>query len=252
MTLKIHRSRARRSADVAQIFNLLYRRIAFGRRSEMRAVSGLKIHDTADYRSALRFCLATFLLLLSWQNVSAQLAPADDYFNSGAQFYISNSIPDALKSTEAGLKAYPDDVKLKKLYELLKQQQQSQQNQQQRQNQQQNQSQQQKSNSQQQQQQQNQQSASQNSQDQQKQNEQNQSQSEQQKAEQQKQQEQQKAKNAEEKQNQNEAEGGPAKPGQMTPEEAKRLLDAQKGDEQVLQWKPQGKPEDQNRPVKDW
>ena len=27
----------------------------------------------------------------------------------------------------------------------------------------------------------------------------------------------------------------------MTPEEAKRLLDAQKGDEQVLQWRPQGK-----------
>jgi hypothetical protein len=38
----------------------------------------------------------------------------------------------------------------------------------------------------------------------------------------------------------------------MSPEEAKRLLDAQKGDEQVLQWKPQGKPEDQNRPIKDW
>jgi hypothetical protein len=28
----------------------------------------------------------------------------------------------------------------------------------------------------------------------------------------------------------------------MTPEAAKRLLDAQKGDEQFLQWKPQGKP----------
>jgi hypothetical protein len=38
----------------------------------------------------------------------------------------------------------------------------------------------------------------------------------------------------------------------MTPEEAKRLLDAQKGNEQILQMKPQGKPEDQSRPVKDW
>ena len=176
-------------------------------------------------------------LLLSGWNAGAQIAPADDFFNSGAQFYISNNIPDALKSTEAGLKEYPDNAKLNKLYELLKQQQQSQQQQQ-------NQQQQQK-----------QQSASQNSQGQQKQNEQNQSQSEQQKAEQQKQQEQQKAsaqKNAGEKQNKNKAEGEPAKPGQMTPEEAKRLLDAQKGDEQVLQWKPQGKPENQNRPVKDW
>ena len=38
----------------------------------------------------------------------------------------------------------------------------------------------------------------------------------------------------------------------MSPEEAKRLLDAQKSEEQVLQWKPQGKPENPNRPVKDW
>jgi hypothetical protein len=38
----------------------------------------------------------------------------------------------------------------------------------------------------------------------------------------------------------------------MTPEEAKRLLDAQKGNEQVLQLKPQGKPEDRNRTAKDW
>jgi len=30
------------------------------------------------------------------------------------------------------------------------------------------------------------------------------------------------------------------------------LLDAQKGDEQVLQLKPQGKPEQSQRPVKDW
>ncbi len=38
----------------------------------------------------------------------------------------------------------------------------------------------------------------------------------------------------------------------MTPEEAKRLLDAQKGDEQVLKLQPKGKPEDQKSPVKDW
>jgi len=38
----------------------------------------------------------------------------------------------------------------------------------------------------------------------------------------------------------------------MTPEEAKRLLDAQKGNEQVLQFKPPEKPEDNSRPVKDW
>ena len=185
----------------------------------------------------------------------AQLVPADDFFNSGAQFYISNNIPSALEKVEGGLKIYPNDEKLKKLEALLKQQQQQQSQQNQQQQNQQSQSQQQQSNSQQKQQQQNQQSSSKNSQDQQKQDEQKQSQAEQQKTEQQKQQEQQQAsapKNTGEKQDQKEAEGQPVKPGQMTPEEAKRLLDAQKGDEQVLQWKPQGKPEDQNKPVKDW
>jgi len=38
----------------------------------------------------------------------------------------------------------------------------------------------------------------------------------------------------------------------MTPQEAKQLLDAQKGDEQFLTLKPKDKPENQNRPVKDW
>ena len=51
--------------------------------------------------------------------------------------------------------------------------------------------------------------------------------------------------------NQNE-QGQPVAAGQMTPEEAKRLLDAQKGDEQFLQLKPQGKPQNQTQPVKDW
>jgi len=176
------------------------------------------------------------LLLFAWQNAGAQLAPADDFFNGGAQFYISNNIPSALEKVEGGLKIYPNDEKLKKLEELLKQQQQSQQKQQQQNQQRQNnqQSQQQKPDSQQ----------KQNSQDQQKQDEQKQSQSEQQQAAAQK--------KEGGKQDQQNAEGQPAQPGQMTPEEAKRLLDAQKGDEQVLQWKPRDKPENPNQPVKDW
>ena len=192
----------------------------------------------------LPLLISLSLLLLAWQNAGAQLAPADDFFNSGAQLYISNNIPAALESTEAGLRQYPNDEKLKKLYELLKQQQQSQSQSQQNQ---QDQSQQQKSDGQQNQQQQKQQSSANNSQDQQKQN-----QSGQQKAEQQKQQQASAQKKEGDKQDQQNAEGEPVKPGQMTPEEAKRLLDAQKGDEQVLQWKPQAKPEGQNQPVKDW
>src|ERR1039457_4502913 len=104
--------------------------------------------------------LLSLSLLLAWQKVCAQLAPADDFFNGGAQFYISNNIPSALEKVEGGLKNYPDDVKLKKLHELLKQQQQSQSSQSQQD----------------QQQQQNQQQQKQNSQDQQKRDEQKQSQ----------------------------------------------------------------------------
>ena len=63
-------------------------------------------------------------LLLAWQCACAQTA--DDFFNSGAHFYISNNIPEALVPVEQGLKQFPDDVKLKKLYELLKQQSQQQ------------------------------------------------------------------------------------------------------------------------------
>jgi Ca-activated chloride channel homolog len=172
------------------------------------------------------------LIVFAVQKICAQLAPADHFFNSGAQFYISNNIPAALERTESGLKLYPDDEKLKKLEQLLKQQQQSQsQSQQNQQNQQQQQSQ-----------------SQQNKSDEQKQNQANEK-----KDEQQKQAEQQKSsaeKSNDEKQNQDGQEQ--ASNGQMTPEEAKRLLDAQKGDEQVLQLKPQGKPQDNQRPVKDW
>jgi len=66
--------------------------------------------------------LLPLLLVFAAQKVCAQLAPATDFFNSGAQFYISNNIPTALARTESGLKLYPDDEKLQKLEKLLKQQ----------------------------------------------------------------------------------------------------------------------------------
>jgi Ca-activated chloride channel family protein len=40
--------------------------------------------------------------------------------------------------------------------------------------------------------------------------------------------------------------------GQMTPQQAQQLLDAQKGDEQMLPPQPTGKPADRTRPTKDW
>jgi Ca-activated chloride channel family protein len=215
----------------------------------------------------MRFLLpiSLSLLLFVTQTVCAQLAPADDFFNQGAQLYISNNIPSALGQVESGLKYYPEDEKLKKLEELLKQKQQQQQNQQQ-QNQkdqsqdqkQQNQSQQQKDQQSQQQksdeqkkQQQDQNKAS----DQQKKDEPKQSEADQKKSDEEKKQEQQKSA-AEKKEGgkpeDQKGEGQPVASGQMTPEEAKRLLDAQKGDEQVLKLQPKDKPQDSKRLVKDW
>jgi hypothetical protein len=206
------------------------------------------------------------LLLLSWQPARAQLAPADDFFNSGAQFYLSNNIAQAKQAVEAGLKNYPDDEKLKKLKQLLKQQ--SQQNQQQQDKQQQDQKNQDQQNqqNQSQQQQKDQQSQQQKSDDQ-----KNQQQNQQKSPEQQKQEDQKKADQKKDEQQKQpdqkksspekkdggkpedkNAEGQPVAPGQMTPEEAKRLLDAQKGDEQVLKLQPKDKPQNPSRPVKDW
>lgn len=184
-------------------------------------------------------------LLLAWEAVCAQ--SADDFFNSGAHSYISNNIPQALESVETGLKQYPEDAKLKKLYELLKQQsqQQSQNNQsQQNQNQQsqQNQSQQQQSQKDQQKQQ-----NQLNQQPQQQQSQQNQSGQQNQPQTQASGRKQDGAKQ----ENQNQP-AQPVSAGQMTPEAAKRLLDAQKNDEQFLQLKPQPPPPNDQRPIKDW
>jgi Ca-activated chloride channel family protein len=180
--------------------------------------------------------LLPLLLLFVAQKICAQLLPADDFFNSGAQLYISNNISAAKQQVETGLKFYPDDAKLKKLEELLKQQQQSQNSQSQQNQQQQSQSQQNSKS------QQNQQQSQQDSQSQKKDELQKQSEPQKSSAE---------KKDGQKPDDQN-AEGQPGVPGQMTPEEAKRLLDAQKGNEQTLMLKPKGKPEGSHRPVKDW
>jgi len=193
----------------------------------------------------LSLLISLSLLLLSWQTACAQIAPADDFFNSGAQSYISNNIAQAKESVAAGLKLYPDDIKLKKLDELLKQQsqQQNQQNQQSQQNQKQQQ-QQSKQN----------QSQQQSQQKQQQQNQQAQNQASQQ--DDKRQQEQQQAKSAgkqsDEKRDEQTGQAQEAKVPEMSPEQAQRLLDAQKGDEQFLQLKPKNPPESPQKPVKDW
>jgi Ca-activated chloride channel family protein len=196
----------------------------------------------------LPFLISGSLLWLA--TLAAHAQSADDFFNGGAQLYISNNIPDALNKVEAGRKVYPDDVNLKKLEELLKQQQQQQQNQQNQQNQnqqnKQNQSQQNKNSQSQQSQSQQQQQQNKQQQDQQKQNQQNQQNSQQQQQNQQQQAQQQ---NDQNKQN---AAQQAAQGKAMTPEEAKRLLDAQRGNEQVLRYQPKGQPQNANPAIKDW
>jgi Mg-chelatase subunit ChlI len=209
----------------------------------------------------MRFLLpiSLSLLLFVTQKACAQLAPADDFFNKGAQLYISNSIPAALEQVESGRKYYPEDEKLKKLEELLKQKQQQQDQKNQSQDQkQQNQSQQQKDQQSQQpkpDEQKNQEHDQNKTSDQQKKDEQKQSEADQKKSDEEKKQEQQKTA-AEKKDNgkpeDQKGEGQPVTPGQMTPQEAKHLLDAQKGDEQVLKLQPKDKPQDSKRVVKDW
>jgi len=202
----------------------------------------------------LRLLISLSLVLLAWQPVHAQLAPPDDFFNTGAQCYISNNIPAALDRVELGLKTYPDDEKLKKLEQLLKQkqqQQQQQQNQQNQQNQQSQNDQQKKSDEQKKQDQQQQPKTDQPKPDQPKPEEPKPS--DQKQDEPQKQQEQPKDSGDKPKDEKPESQSGqPVKPGEMTPAEAKRLLDAQKGNEQLLQLKPDTKPRDPSRPVKDW
>jgi len=180
--------------------------------------------------------LSLSLLVLACQTVCAQ--PADDYFHSGAQSYLTNNLAKARQEVDAGLKLYPEDVKLKKLDELLKQQQQQQQSQDDQQKQDQK-------------------------QDEQKQ----QQQSKQDQKEDQKQQQQDSSKDKQDQQQQDQQQaksdgkqddkkqGEPAEPMQahaMTPQEAQKLLDAQKGEEQVFQFRPAERPERRARPIKDW
>ena len=164
-----------------------------------------------NFATGLRLGL---LLLLAARVVCAQTA--DDFFHGGAVNYLSNNIPKALEVVTNARALFPDDMKLKKLEELLKQQNQSQQQQQK---------------------------------EQQKQDEKKDQQSKPDQKDEKKDQPEQpqsKPKPDEKK------EGAPQQAHAMTPKEAKQLLDAQKGDEKVLQFQPQGDPKNRPKTLKDW
>lgn len=159
---------------------------------------------------------------------------AEDHFHRGAQFYVFGKKTNAIMEVVTGLQKFPDDEKLRALAEILakeekKQEQQQQQNQDQK-------------NEDQQKQQQDQQQA-------------NQDRKDQQEKQDQEQKDQQKAQSSGEQNDKEEQKGEPSQPLQahaMTPQEAQRLLDAQKGEEQFLQFKPAERPERRQRLIKDW
>jgi hypothetical protein len=165
---------------------------------------------------------------------------ADDVFHDGAVNYLSNNIPKALEVVTNGRALFPDDLKLKKLEELLKQQSQQQQQQQQK-------------DEQQKQDEQKDQQSKPDQKDEQKKKDEEKSQKQSDKKEQEKKPDQPQAKQSGEKsQEKDEDKQQPLAAHAMTPQEAKQLLDAQKGDEKVLQFMPQGEPKRRERMLKDW
>ncbi len=182
----------------------------------------------------LLFGLTLSLLLVSALSVRAQFLPADDFFHRGAQSYITNNVAQAREVVDQGLKFYPDDAKLKKLDELLKQKDQQQQSQQ-------NQKQDQKKQDQQ--------------QSQPKDQKQKPDKKDQPKPDQPKDKPEQKKSEPQKDQKAAAQEPKPdekGKDGQMTPQEAKQLLDAQKNDELLMPANRKDKPPDPRKVVKDW
>ena len=82
MTSRLHQGRARHSV-----------RASFGLTPPLSC--SRRAGDCAPY-------LVAFFLMLGWK-AQAQFLPAEDFFNGGAQLYISNNIPAALERTEMGL-----------------------------------------------------------------------------------------------------------------------------------------------------
>ena len=203
---------------------------------------------------SLSHFLGTLLLLLAGLSARAQFLTAEDFFHSGAQFFISNNIPLAKERVKSGLQIYPKDDKLQKLQQLLDQQQ-NQNSQSQSQDQQQQDQQKSQSDQKNQQQQQQQQQPSKADQEKQKEPEQQAQKAAEQKKDQDKpdKSEAQKAAEAAEKQGSETNDLADAKGAHpMTPQEAERLLNTRKGSEQYLAQKPNAKPPNTRHPVKDW
>ena len=210
---------------------------------------------STNHPSRSLFVTLCFLWLLVAPVVGAQ-PDASVFFHQGAQHFLAtNGMTQAKLAVTNGLKLYPNDEKLKKLWELLNQQQQSQDQNKDDKSEQQDQKDQQ-------------------SKDQQKKNQEKKDQ--QQKSEEQKKQEQQKKEQEEaakkDKQSEDEKKGQQSQPNQgkpedqqeadgspqgakamrMTPQQAMQLLEALKAEEKTMPFKPILKTNRQDRVFKDW
>jgi len=215
----------------------------------------------AGFGSGLPCAAAVWLLAFP---VRAGAQPADEFFHGGAQSYIQGQKEKAKEKVTSGLKQFPEDAKLNAMAVLLQKQEEKQQQQQQPQDQQQKDQSQDKQQSQQSEsdQQQSQKDQEKKSQDQKKQEEkeqgkpdQKQDQQPDQKPDEKKDEQQKSAENAGKpgepstEQGDEQAQGIP---GQMSPEQAQQLLDAQKTQEKLLPAKPEAKPAARNRRLRDW
>jgi len=210
-------------------------------------------------------------LLALASEASAQTA--DDYFHGGAQSYVFGENKKAEDQVFTGLTKYPDDAKLNGLAVLLKKKEEEQKQQEQQQQQNQSKDEQKKENKDSQSKQ-NPSDQNKDGQDKKEDQQQQASQSEQQKKEQEKKEQEQKEQQQKEEQQKREeqekqqAKQSPEQPkdnsaetnqtaqayalGQMTPEQAQQLLDAQKEQEKLVPIKPVAKPTDRTRPIRDW
>jgi len=229
----------------------LNRRDTMKRREE--AGENLRENDGSSGARILEYVVITGLIVLPlWLRAQT----AEDYFHGGATNYVFGQKEKAKEQVTTGLQHFPSDAKLNGLFTLLKKEEEKQQQQQ--------------KNDQNKDQQKNQDSQKQNS-DQKKDGQQKQQSNEQKKQEEKKKQEQAKNKSdqkkdaqekkqqASEKKKQDKSDQNPEQEpqqafaaGQMTPEQAKQLLDAQKGDEMIIPIRPEIKPRDASKPLKDW
>ena len=212
----------------------------------------------AEIGSVLLCAAALWLLAFP---VRAGAQPADEFFHGGAQSYIQGQKEKAKEQVTSGLKQFPEDAKLNAMAVLLQKQEEKRQQQQSQDQQQKDQSQDkqqaQQSDSNEQQSQKDPQRQDQKKQEEKEQAKQDQKQDQQpdQKSEEQKDEQQKSAENAGKpgepstEQGNEQAQGIP---GQMSPEQAQQLLDAQKTQEKLLPAKPEAKAAARNRRLRDW